>query len=110
MARILIICMVKEKCKSVIAEPKELINQNRRHRNMVHINEAIVVCDFCWKHIKNERVYSPTPEKLVKVVFELCSDCKVAFGYTYDEFATTFAIASFLLWKNIPEKILMRDF
>jgi len=77
---------------------------------MVYINEAMVVCDFCWKHIRNERVYSPTPEKLVKVVFEMCSDCKSAFGYTYDELAEIFAIASFLLWKDIPEKILMRDF
>ena len=32
------------------------------------------------------------------------------FGYTYDELAVTFAIASFLSWKDIPEKILMRDF
>ena len=76
----------------------------------MHTTEAMVVCDFCWKHIRNERVYCPTPEKLVKVVFEMCSDCKAAFGYTYDELAKTFAIASFLLWQDIPEKILMRDF
>lgn len=76
----------------------------------MHVDEAMVVCDFCWKYIRNEKVYSPSPEKLVKVVFEMCPDCLVTFGYSYDDFAQTFAIASFLLWQNIPEKILMRDF
>jgi hypothetical protein len=76
----------------------------------MHLNEAIVVCDFCWREVRKQQVYSPTAEKRVKVVFEMCPSCRASFGSDYDEFAVSFAIASFLLWQNIPEKILMRDF
>lgn len=76
----------------------------------MHLNEAIVVCDFCWREVRKQQVYSPTAEKRVKVVFEMCPGCRASFGYDYDEFAASFAIASFLLWQNIPEKILVRDF
>ena len=76
----------------------------------MYLNEAIVVCDFCWREVRKQQVYSPTAEKRVKVVFEMCTDCRASFGYDYDEFAVSFATASFLLWQNISEKILMRDF
>ena len=76
----------------------------------MYLNEAIVVCDFCWREVGKQQVYSPTAENRVKVVFEMCPECRVSFGYDYDEFSVSFAKASFLLRQNIPEKILMRDF
>lgn len=76
----------------------------------MHLNEAQVLCDFCGKHIRKEEVYSPSSEKLVKVKFEMCTDCRSQFSYDYDELSHTYAIAACLSLENIPEKIIMRGF
>lgn len=72
--------------------------------------KAKVVCNFCWREIETRVVTSPSPEKRIKVVTEMCPDCRNSFGYDYNEFSIIFGVASILLWKNISEKILMRDF
>ena len=73
-------------------------------------NKAKVICNFCWREIETRVIFSASPEKRIKVVLEMCPDCRNSFGYDYNEFSIVFGVASILLWKNVSEKILMRDF
>ena len=73
-------------------------------------SEAKVVCNFCWREIGKREVYALSPEKRIKVVTEMCPDCRSSFRYDYNDFGFIFGIASVMLRKSDPEKMLMRDF
>jgi hypothetical protein len=73
-------------------------------------NEAKVVCDFCWSEIGTRVVYAASPEKRINVVTEMCSDCRCSFRYDYNDFGFFFGVASVLLLKNDPEKMLMKEY
>ncbi len=76
---------------------------------MVILTEAKVICEYCGRFIRNEKVYSGTSQTPVTTTFDLCLDCQNRF-VPYNTLANTNTIAYCLGKENIPDQIMMRDF
>ena len=76
---------------------------------MVILTEAKVVCEYCGRFIRDEKVYFGTSQTPVTTTFDLCLDCQNRF-VPYNTLANTNAIAYCLSKENIPDQIMMRDF
>ena len=70
---------------------------------MVYENLAKCYCDLCGKFIKEERVVSPSKNRQVKVVFDICTDCRRELNYEpkehysyYDTLSILYAYARVL--------------
>ena len=61
---------------------------------MVYENIAKIYCELCGKFIKEAVVGSPSKDRQIKVVFNLCEDCKGEL-YDYNDLAQTYGMLEF---------------
>jgi len=66
---------------------------------MVYENIAKIYCELCGKFIKEAVVSSPSKDRQIKVVFNLCDECKGEL-YDYNDLAQTYGYARVLIYKS----------